>query len=106
MTYTVKKEDAGKRLDSYLSEVADISRSAAAKLIESGAATVNGKSSEKKYSVKENDEIELILPEAEEYEALPENIPLDVVYEDSDIIVINKPSITRSVTSTSLVLVK
>lgn len=92
MTYTVKKEDAGKRLDSYLSEVADISRSAAAKLIESGAATVGGKTAEKKYSVKENDEIELILPEAEEYEALPENIPLDVVYEDSDIIVINKPS--------------
>ena len=92
MTYTVKKEDAGKRLDSYLSEVADISRSAAAKLIESGAATVGGKTAEKKYSVKENDEIELILPEVEEYEALPENIPLDVVYEDSDIIVINKPS--------------
>ena len=92
MTYTVTKEDAGKRLDSYLSEVADISRSAAAKLIESGAATVGGKTAEKKYSVKENDEIELILPEAEEYEALPENIPLDVVYEDSDIIVINKPS--------------
>ena len=92
MTYTVKKEDVGKRLDSYLSEVADLSRSAAAKLIEAGAATVNGKTSEKKYSVKENDEIDLILPEAEEYEALPENIPLDVVYEDSDIIVINKPS--------------
>ena len=92
MTYTVKKEDAGKRLDSYLSEVADISRSAAAKLIESGAATVDGKTAEKKYSVKENDHIELTLPEAEEYEALPENIPLDVVYEDSDIIVINKPS--------------
>lgn len=92
MTYTVKKEDAGKRLDSYLSEAADLSRSAAAKLIESGAATVNGKASEKKYSVKENDEIELVLPEAEEYEALPENIPLNVVYEDADIIVINKPS--------------
>lgn len=92
MTYTVKKEDAGKRLDSYLSEVADISRSAAAKLIESGAATIGGKTVEKKYSVKENDEIDLILPEAEEYEALPENIPLDVIYEDSDIIVINKPS--------------
>ena len=92
MTYTVKKEDAGKRLDSYLSEAADLSRSAAAKLIESGAATVNSKASEKKYSVKENDEIELVLPEAEEYEALPENIPLDVVYEDADIIVINKPS--------------
>ena len=92
MTYTVKKEDAGKRLDSYLSEVADLSRSAAAKLIEAGAATVGGKTVEKKYSVRENDEIELILPEAEEYEALPENIPLEVVYEDADIIVINKPS--------------
>ena len=92
MTYTVKKEDAGKRLDSYLSEIADLSRSAAAKLIESGAATVGGRTVEKKYSVKENDVIDLTLPEAEEYEALPENIPLNVVYEDSDIIVINKPS--------------
>ena len=92
MTYTVTKEDAGRRLDSYLSEVADISRSAAAKLIESGAATVGGKKAEKKYSVRENDHIDFTLPEAEEYEAMPENIPLDVVYEDSDIIVINKPS--------------
>lgn len=92
MTYTVNNDGAGKRLDSYLAEVADLSRSAAARLIESGAVTVNGKSAEKKYSVRENDEIELVLPEAEEYEALPENIPLDVVYEDSDIIVINKPS--------------
>ena len=92
MTYTVSKDDAGKRFDSYLSEVADLSRSAAAKLIESGAATVNGRTVEKKYAVKGNDTVELVLPEAEEYEALPENIPLDVVYEDSDIIVINKPS--------------
>ena len=92
MTYTVSKDDAGKRFDSYLSEVADLSRSAAAKLIESGVATVNGRTVEKKYAVKENDTVELVLPEAEEYEALPENIPLDVVYEDSDIIVINKPS--------------
>ena len=92
MTYTVKKEDSGKRLDAYLAEAADLSRSAAAKLIESGAVTVCGRTAEKKYPVKENDEIALTMPEAEEYEALPENIPLDVVYEDSDIIVINKPS--------------
>ena len=92
MTYTVKTEDAGKRLDAYLAEVADVSRSAAAKLIESGAVTVSGKTSEKKYQVKANDEVELILPEVEEYEAEPEDIPLNVVYEDSDIIVINKPS--------------
>lgn len=92
MTYTVKSDDKGKRLDAYVAEAAELSRSAAAKLIESGDVTVNGKKSEKKYPVKENDEIAVIIPEAEEYEAQPENIPLDVVYEDSDIIVINKPS--------------
>ena len=92
MKYTVKAEDVGKRLDAYLAEVADMSRSAAAKLIESGAVTVSGKSSEKKYLVKYGDEIDVIIPEAEEYEAQPENIPLNVIYEDSDIIVINKPS--------------
>jgi 23S rRNA pseudouridine1911/1915/1917 synthase len=92
MTYTVSATDAGKRLDAYLAEVADTSRSAAAKLIESGDVTVGGRTVEKKYQVKDGDEIEVILPEAEEYEALPENIPLSVVYEDEDIIVINKPS--------------
>ena len=92
MTFTVKKEEAGKRLDSYLAELAELSRSAAAKLIEAGSVTVCGKTGEKKYQVKENDEIELVIPEVEEYEATPENIPLDVVYEDADIIVINKPS--------------
>ena len=68
MIYTVKKEDSAKRLDAYLAELSDLSRSAAAKLIESGAVTVNGKSAEKKYPVKENDEISVTLPEAEEYE--------------------------------------
>ena len=92
MTYTVSATDAGKRLDAYLAEVADTSRSAAAKLIESGDVTVCGRTVEKKYQVKDGDEIEVILPEADEYEALPENIPLSVVYEDGDIIVINKPS--------------
>ena len=92
MTYTVSATDAGKRLDAYLAEVADTSRSAAAKLIESGDVTVGGRTVEKKYQVKDGDEIEVVLPEAEEYEALPENIPLSVVYEDGDIIVINKPS--------------
>ena len=69
-----------------------MSRSAAAKLIESGAVTVCGKTFEKKYLVKDGDEIDVVTPEVEEYEALPQNIPLNVVYEDSDIIVINKPS--------------
>ena len=92
MNYTADSTDAGKRLDAYLAEHADLSRSAAAKLIEAGAVTVRGRTCEKKYQVKTGDEIELTLPEAEEYEAVPEDIPLDVVFEDSDIIVINKPS--------------
>ena len=92
MIYTVKAEDAGKRLDAYLAENTNLSRSAAAKLIEAASVTVGGKKTEKKYQVKVGDEIELVIPEAEEYEAIPENIPLDVVYEDNDIIVINKPS--------------
>ena len=92
MTYAVSEKDAGLRLDAYISTVSELSRSAAAKLIEDGGATVNGRPQPKKYTVKFGDEIELIIPECEECEALPENIPLDVVYEDDYIIVINKPS--------------
>ena len=92
MIFTVEKEDAGKRLDAFLAEKTELSRSAAARLAESGAVTVCGIKREKKHPLKEGDVIELEIPEAEEYEAAPENIPLDVVYEDNDIIVINKPS--------------
>lgn len=92
MTLTVKGEDSGKRLDTYLAEKTELSRSAAAKLIDSGDVTVNGQRVEKKYQINDGDGITVVIPEAEEYEAQPENIPLDVVYEDSDIIVINKPS--------------
>ena len=53
MRYTVDTGSAGKRLDAYLGEITDLSRSAAAKLIESGAVTVGGKKVEKKYQVKE-----------------------------------------------------
>ena len=92
MTYIVTEKDTGKRLDALVAEIADISRNAAAKLIESGNVTVFGEPSVKKYDTKLGDEIEIILPEPELSEALPENIPLDIVYEDGDILVINKPS--------------
>ena len=91
MIYTVTDTDKGKRLDAFLAEVADISRSAAAKLIDEGLAVVNGKREPKKYAVKQNDVIDFTPPEIKEAEALPENIPLNVVYEDDYIIVINKP---------------
>ena len=92
MIFVIEEKDRGKRLDSYLAEAADISRSAAQRAIENGEALVFGLPSDKKYIVKVGDEVSYTAPEAVEYEAEPEDIPLDVIYEDSDIIVINKPS--------------
>ena len=91
MIFTVTEADSGGRLDSTLASLADISRSAAAKEIEAGRVTVNGAVCEKKYILMPGDEIFYEEAEPEEYEALAENIPLDIIYEDDDIIVINKP---------------
>ena len=91
MIYIVADTDAGKRLDALAAEAAEITRSAAARLIEEGSIKVCGRVQAKKYNVKAGDEIEIILPECKECEALPEDIQLDVVYEDDYIIVINKP---------------
>ena len=79
------------RLDAYIAAVSDLSRSAAARLIEADSVTVNGRLAEKKRTLTEGDVVEITLPEPEECEAMPEDIALDVVYEDDDIIVINKP---------------
>ena len=91
MTHSVNKDEAGMRLDAYIAAVSDLSRSAAARLIEAGSVTVNGRLAEKKRAIAEGDVVEITLPEPEECEAQPEDIPLDVVYEDGDIIIINKP---------------
>ncbi len=91
MELTVKAGESG-RLDSYLSEHAELSRSAAARLCEDGAVLVNGAAQGKKYAVRAGDLISVSIPEAVPTEAKPENIPLDIVFEDKDIIVINKPS--------------
>ncbi len=92
LTYNVAEHDKGKRLDAYIAEVSLLSRSASARLIEDGCVTVNSGACEKKYKVKLGDAITVTLPEAREYEAEPEDIPLDIIFEDDDIIVINKPS--------------
>jgi len=89
--YTVSASDAGKRLDVYVSEAAELSRSAATRLIEDKNVNVDGKSAAKNLKVAEGMKICVTLPEAEPSEALPEDIPLDVIYEDSDIIVVCKP---------------
>ena len=92
MIYRPTDAQVGTRLDSFIAEVSELSRSAAAKAIENGTIRVNGEVPQKKYAVKAGDEIEIIETEPEVYDVLPENIPLDIVYEDDMIIVINKPS--------------
>lgn len=88
---TISAEDVGKRLDQFAAEAGSLTRSAATRLIESGDITVNGKKAAKNLRLKAGDEICILLPEPEVSEVLPQNIPLDVVYEDEDLIVINKP---------------
>ncbi len=92
LSFRVGAECAGVRLDTLLCEKTGFSRSMCAKYIECGAVSVNGCKASKKYQPKAEDEIKLILPEAVKCSAEAEDIPLDVVYEDSDIIVVNKPS--------------
>ena len=83
--------DVGKRLDTFISERTELTRSAAVRLIEEGRITVNEKKAEKKQKLSPNDVISILLPEPEAMQALPEDIPLDIVWEDGDLIVINKP---------------
>ncbi len=93
MEVEVEKEQSGKRLDQFLSEVADISRSQAKELIEEGLVLVDGKKPKKPFQkVKEGQRVEFEIPEPEPLELQPENIPLDIVYEDRDVIVVNKPA--------------
>ena len=91
MSLEVSDGDSGERIDKFVTSGADISRSLAAKLIESGAVTVGGKSVGKNYKLRAGDVVEIEFPEPVSDEAVAENIPLDVVYEDKDIIVVNKP---------------
>ena len=81
----------GTRLDVFVSGAVDISRSRAAKLMEEGNVTVNGVALSKNTKLKVGDEVTVIIPEPESYDAVPENIPLDIVFEDDDLLVVNKP---------------
>ena len=85
-------DQAGERVDVFLSRsIENMTRSAAAKLLEEGAVLLCGKPVKKNYKMSVGDELEVTLPEPEPVEAVPQNIPLDVVYEDEDVIVVNKP---------------
>ena len=89
---TVSPEDAGDRLDVFISKRVELlSRSRAKALIEGEVATVNGKSVKASYEIEEGDRIVVDVPPPVEPTAIPQDIPLDVIHEDSDIIVVNKP---------------
>lgn len=90
--FIIDNENAGKRIDKFLSEnIADVSRSQISNLIEEGNVTVNFKSVSKSYKLCCRDTLSVFMPEPTELEATPEDIPLDILYEDEHIIVVNKP---------------
>ena len=89
---TIRLDRDGERLDAALARlVPELSRSAAQRLIEQGAVTLDGKSVKKNEKTVCGAELVLVLPEVRETAVTAEDIPLDVVYEDDDVIVVNKP---------------
>jgi len=90
MNFVCDETSAGIRLDVFLSEQAELTRSAAQKLIENGDVTVSGEQVNKNYKLRLRDEIAVVLPEAKELTAQPENIPVEIVYEDESLLVVNK----------------
>ncbi len=92
LIFTVNFENQGERIDRFLtSAVNEMSRSYIHKLIQSGDIKVNDAVTNKNYRLSENDLIKISVPEPQNLEILPENIPLDVIYEDNDLLVVNKP---------------
>ena len=90
--FSVSEEFVGVRLDKFLSEMLpDISRSNLARLIEDGSVFVDGNSASKKLKLKANQIVTIEIPDAKPTEIKPENIPLEIVYEDDDLLVVNKP---------------
>ena len=90
---TVDKESVGKRIDAFIAENSALTRSAASRLIENGDVSLTGaegKNLAKNYKLREGDGLTVRMPLPEPCEAQPENIPIDIIYEDEDIIVVNK----------------
>ena len=91
-TKTLTADQAGERLDAFLARsLPDLTRSAAQRLLEEGAVTLGGKPAKKNTKTAPGDVVEVTLPDPQPVEVVPQNIPLDIVYEDADVIVVNKP---------------
>ncbi len=85
------ESDTPQRIDAFAADKAGITRSRAAALAAGGLVLLNGRAAVKSDKVSFGDTVTLTLPEPEEYTVTPENIPLDVVFEDDDLLVVNKP---------------
>jgi len=90
--WIVELEDVTTRLDKFINKHIDgVSRSRIQQLIDDENILVNGSASKNNYRIRENDEIECSIPEDVEYEIVPVEMDLDIIYEDSDVLVLNKP---------------
>ena len=89
---TAGAEDRGRRLDQFLADgVEDLTRSAAQRLAEEQRVLLDGRPLKKNYKITGSETLEVSLPDPEPIDAVPQDIPLDIVYEDGDVLVINKP---------------
>ena len=79
------------RIDVFTAQAADVTRSRAAKLIEDGYVLIDGKTASKNDKLNNGSKVTVTLPDPVSYDVKPENIPLDIVYEDEDLLVVNKP---------------
>ena len=92
LTLQPNQEDAGTRIDAWLAaNLEDVTRSGAQRLLEEGTVTKDGKALAKNYKLTGCEILEVSLPDPEPVDVVPQNIPLDIVFEDSDVIVVNKP---------------
>ncbi len=93
LTLTVPAEDAGKRLDAWLAAhpETELTRSAVQQLAEQGQIVRNGKPAKKNEKLKDGDEIRVQIPEPQTLDVIPQEIPLEIVYEDAELLVVNKP---------------
>ena len=91
ITIIVTSENRGKRLDAFIAGSSDYTRNSVQLLMDRGNIFVNGKICSKSYKVKENDEIVINVPPARDMGIIAQDIPLDIYYEDEDLLVVNKP---------------
>lgn len=88
----LEAESAGERLDRFVGDSCEeLTRSAAASLIADGAVLVNGEAKAKNYKLRQGDKVEVTIPDPAELEAVAQDIPIDIVYQDDSLLVVNKP---------------